>query len=384
MVTIVGECCRAHTLDPLLKGTEKAVRQQMFPFHCHDNGTLVFTITEGQAFSLDNKKCIHCQESSRECTLSDDVLLQYQCTNQSCSCLKSSQKSFTWYLCTACLYCGSGGRLNSGRKHIRDKHMVSMKHRESLQRLQNTYQQQQECAVRESQQEKNNIPSRKRSTDYSDKLKDSLDDLFDDDQLVTILWYELGKKKSGMEPLIMSSCFPREFNKHTDSALTEDLMGELRSGYLFFQMTRDMRERVMKQCLHYYSLGRRHEREDAQRVSAGSAVLDTRKEQANLISETTTRLRRILPTGSVNDLNHRYLIGSSSLTENLPIPVVVKTKGDHAVTDPVDCIRDFLAHGCIFQEISPELLEVAPDTGYCWITETPRAREILSFLQTSD
>ena len=75
--------------------------------------------------------------------------------------------------------------------------MVSMKHRESLQRLQKTYQQLQECAVRDSQQEKKKIPSRKRSMDYSDKLKDSLDDLFDDDQLVTILWYELGKKKVG-------------------------------------------------------------------------------------------------------------------------------------------------------------------------------------------
>ena len=78
-------------------------------------------------------------------------------------------------------------------------------------------------------------------------LKNKLEQHVEDPQLQLYLWYALGRNMNGTEPVVMTSCFPEDCNLDTDTATPQDLEAELTSSAIFFQMSRDMRERVLRQ-----------------------------------------------------------------------------------------------------------------------------------------
>ena len=213
-------------------------------------------------------------------------------------------------------------------------------------------------------------PSRKRQVDCNAVLRTTLDSKFGTSLLRESLWCEHGEGRSCIEPIVMRSVFRTDGCNSTDTANPGDLSNEFMNSFIHFGMTKAVRERVAKQCHQYYLLGRRHEVEDT------LARQDVSSSSDNHSSNPTYQRgpRRILPPSSMNEVNQRYVVGKSSVTLTLPIPKVsgVRAPG-HATTNPVVCVEDFLAHGCPFEVIKP----FPSGQEFSWITESPRAQEIL-------
>ena len=373
---------------------------EMFPFLRLGNGCVSLDYSSDQY--LEGSHCPTCNAVAPNREISDGVIVRYRCANPNCAIAKGGIYE-SWYVCTACLFTGKSGRIKSHRPYVKDKHVSTKKHLDSLASLEVTFLEEKTSGVLPLE-----VSSRKRDQTSSDRLRKELGVFFSNENLVSILWYELGMGRNCMEPLVMASCFPNEFNREADTAAKEDLIGELRSAYNYFQMSRDMRERVMVQCLHSYNLGRRHEHEDTKQPPTASHIDEcfltgkplltgaTMEQQLHSqaffrsgrppCADEEKRVRRICPPRNLNELSHRYLSsGVTSLTELLPIPpVAVTPQEDHAITRPQDCILDFLAHGCPLQVISPSLLSKHPASRYSWITESPRAREIISLVPLDD
>jgi hypothetical protein len=123
----------------------------------------------------------------------------------------------------------------------------------------------------------------------------------------------------------------------------------------FWELSQSQIQRFAHQQWRVYQLGRRHEKEDA---NGGCST------------------KRIIPPKDHNEVRKRYFRNENSIVPNLPVPIVRTHIPDHAFLDPIDCIRNQLAHGIPVEAIKIDKEPMSPDGSYDWITDTPRADEL--------
>lgn len=88
--------------------------------------------------------------------------------------------------------------------------------------------------------------------------------------------------------------------------------------------------------------------------------------------------KRVVPCKDHAEIRYRYFRPKDGLAKNLPIPSVKTDIANHACLDPLDCVKNLLAHGIPIGPIGHSSsthysFALKP---YSWITETPRAREL--------
>ena len=215
--------------------------------------------------------------------------------------------SFKWRICRPCLKFKDTNHILMTASNL-GRHLESGSHKQSIHRIQQMRSQNMQVVT------------------GTNSLKREIDALFDknnkrDEYFRNLFLHDV----SGVDFLVARSLFARDFDFENDKLDYNEARTDFFTCKILNHMPQRDRHAVQYMNKMWYDIGARHKEHDMRGYSFSH--------------------RRIMPSQSFNEQDQRYFRATTSITQNMPHPIIEHFGEHHACTNVGGCLKDALARG---------------------------------------